>query len=60
MGADCVLVNTAIAAAADPVKMALAFSKAVEAAELARQAGPRAPRMMADASSPLTGFLWKE
>jgi thiazole synthase len=60
MGADCVLVNTAIAAAADPVKMALAFSKAVEAAELARQAGPRAPRTTADASSPLTGFLWKE
>jgi thiazole synthase len=60
MGADCVLVNTAIAAAADPVKMAMGFAKAVEAAVLAREAGPRAPRMTADASSPLTGFLWKE
>ena len=58
MGADCVLVNTAIAAAADPVKMALAFARAVDAAELARAAGPRAPRAAADASSPLTGFLW--
>lgn len=59
MGADCVLVNTAIAAAADPVKMAQGFARAIEAAELARDAGPRAPRPTADASSPLTGFLWQ-
>jgi len=59
MGADCVLVNTAIAAAADPEKMALGFARAIEAAELARAAGPRAPRPTADPSSPLTGFLWE-
>jgi thiazole synthase len=60
MGADCVLVNTAVATAADPVKMAQGFARAIEAAELARDAGPRAPRGTADASSPLTGFLWEE
>jgi thiazole synthase len=59
LGADCVLVNTAIAAAADPVGMARAFSKAVEAAEEGLAAGPRAARLSADASSPLTGFLWQ-
>ena len=58
MGADFVLVNTAIAAAADPVKMANAFAKAVSAAEEALDAGPRAPQNAASASSPLTGFLW--
>lgn len=58
LGADCVLVNTAIAAAADPVGMAKAFAKAVQAAEEGLAAGPRAPRATADASSPLTGFLW--
>ena len=58
MGADCVLVNTAIAAAADPAKMATAFAKAVSAAEDALDAGPRAPQHAASASSPLTGFLW--
>lgn len=58
MGADCVLVNTAIASAADPVKMAGAFAKAVIAAEEALDAGARAPQRTANASSPLTGFLW--
>lgn len=58
LGADCVLINTAIAAATDPVKMACSFARAVEAAELARDAGPRAPHATASASSPLTGFLW--
>ena len=59
MGADCVLINTAIAAAKDPVKMACAFAKAVQAAEEARDATPRAPRSTATASSPLTGVLWE-
>ncbi len=58
MGADCVLINTAIAAAADPVRMACAFAKAVAAAEEALDAGPRSPQRAASASSPLTGFLW--
>lgn len=40
MGADAVLVNTAVAAAKDPVKMATAFARAIEAAELALAAEP--------------------
>lgn len=57
LGADAVLVNTAIAIAADPVKMAEAFKLAVRAAELARAAGPGGESRLARASSPLTGFL---
>jgi len=57
MGADAVLVNTAIAAAGDPVKMARAFRLAVEAAEAAREAEPILEKSTAAASSPLTGFL---
>lgn len=57
LGADAVLVNTAIAIAADPVKMALAFKMAVESAEMAREAGPGGESRLARASSPLTGFL---
>lgn len=57
MGADAVLVNTAIATAADPVEMAAAFKLAVEAGRKAYAAGPRAPSRTAEASSPLTGFL---
>jgi len=57
MGADAVLVNTAIATAKDPVKMAQAFKLAVEAAELAKDAQPREKIKAASASSPLTGFL---
>jgi thiazole synthase len=57
LGADAVLVNTAIAIATDPVKMAIAFKLAVEAAVAAREAGPGGESRMARASSPLTGFL---
>ncbi len=57
IGADAVLVNTAIAVAADPEKMALAFRLAVESAMLSREAGPGEKREQANASSPLTGFL---
>jgi thiazole synthase len=57
LGADAVLVNTAIAIAEDPVRMARAFRAAVEAAELARLAGPGDMVEQARASSPLTGFL---
>jgi thiazole synthase len=62
MGADAVLVNTAIASAADPIAMAEAFRLGVEAGRLAREAGlaraeagDGAPR--ASATSPLTAFL---
>jgi len=58
MGADAVLVNTAIAAAEDPVAMAAAFRMGVEAGARARDAGlaGRAPAG-ASATSPLTSFL---
>jgi thiazole synthase len=57
MGADAVLVNTAIASAAHPVRMAHAFKLAVEAGRMGYVAG-RAPELpIAAASSPLTGFL---
>ncbi len=57
MGADAVLVNTAIAIAGDPVAMARAFAKAVEAGREARLARPGASSVAAVASSPLTSFL---
>jgi len=57
MGADAVLVNTAIATADDPVRMAEAFKLAVEAGRIAYESGPAAAGERASASSPLTGFL---
>lgn len=60
IGADAVLVNTAIATAADPVMMAIAFKQAVEAGRTAYLSGPGAASKAASASSPLTGFLRNE
>ena len=57
MGADAVLVNTAIAMADDPVAMARAFKLAVEAGRTAYIAGLGAKSDFANASSPLTAFL---
>lgn len=61
LGADACLVNTAIAVAGDPVAMARAFAKAVEAGREAYEAGLCVPAaaedMTASASSPLTAFL---
>jgi len=57
MGADAVLVNTAIAVANDPVKMAEAFKLSVEAGRLAFEAQLGAQLNVAEASSPLTSFL---
>lgn len=57
MGADAVLVNTALAVARDPVSMAEAFRWAVAAGRQAYRAGLAAVRDQADASSPVTGFL---
>ncbi|CDH25100.1 thiazole synthase [Xenorhabdus bovienii] len=57
MGADAVLVNTAIAVAHNPIKMALAFKTAIEAGELSHQAGVASQKSHAEASSPLTDFL---
>jgi thiazole synthase len=58
LGADAVLVNTAIAAAADPVAMGRAFKLGVEAGRLAYEAGRAATGTTeARATSPLTSFL---
>ena len=57
MGADAVLVNTAIAIASIPVRMADAFKKAVEAGRDAFETGLATQRITAEPSSPLTGFL---
>jgi thiazole synthase len=59
MGASAVLVNTAVATARDPIMMAKAFGTAVEAGRAAYLAGPGAVREYANASSPLTGFLYE-
>lgn len=57
LGADAVLVNTALAVSPDPARMAAAFKKGVEAGREAYLAGIGAERRQAEASSPLTGFL---
>ena len=57
MGADAVLVNTAMAVASDPKRMARAFAMAVKAGREAYEIGVPSLRFTAEASSPLTGFL---
>ena len=57
MGADAVLVNTALADAMDHGAMARAFAMATEAGRMAYRAGLGPQRTEAEASSPLTGFL---
>lgn len=57
LGADAVLVNTAIAVARDPNRMALSFRMAVEAGRAAFEVGVAAPLESASATSPLTAFL---
>jgi thiazole synthase len=57
LGAEAVLVNTAIGTAGDPAAMAAAFRLAVEAGRAGRRAGLPAVSTGASASSPLTGFL---
>jgi thiazole synthase len=54
LGADGVLLNTGVAHAKDPVKMAAAMQHALEAGRLAYQAGRIAKKRYASASSPLT------
>ena len=58
LGADAVLVNTAIAIAGNPVNMALAFKLAVQAGRLAFESRLAKPVQHAIASSPLTQFLY--
>src|ERR1700722_17366595 len=57
LGADGVLINTALAAARDPARMARAFRDAVEAGRTAWEVGLAAPSRTANPTSPLTGFL---
>lgn len=57
LGFDGILMNTAIAAASDPVKMATAMKHAVEAGRLAFEAGRMPRKLYATASSPLEGVL---
>ncbi len=57
MGADAVLVNTAIATSTDPIQAGRAFGLAVQAGRLARLAQLAGEKEYAEASSPLTGFL---
>jgi len=57
LGADAVLVNTAIAIAPDPGGMARAFALAVQAGRMAWEIGLGEERTEASATSPLTGFL---
>ncbi len=57
LGCDGVLMNTAIAAAKDPIKMAEAMKRAVEAGRLAYLAGRMARKLYADPSSPLGGLI---
>jgi thiazole synthase len=58
LGCDGVLMNTAIAAARDPVLMASAMRKAIEAGREAFLAGRMAPKRFASASSPLEGLFF--
>ena len=57
LGADGILMNTAVAAADDAEKMALAMKFAVDAGRLAFEAGRMEKRLYASASSPLTGVV---
>jgi thiazole synthase len=57
LGADAVLINTAIAVATDPDRMAIAFKKAVEAGRDAYEMGLAAQLDFASPTSPLTAFL---
>ncbi|EKV32080.1 Thiazole biosynthesis protein ThiG [Caenispirillum salinarum AK4] len=57
LGCDGVLMNTAIAGAKDPIKMAKAMKLAIEAGRLSYQAGRMPKKMYADPSSPLAGLI---
>lgn len=57
LGADAVLMNTAIAEAKDPAKMATAMKLAIEAGRLAYVAGRMPRRLYASASSPIEGVV---
>lgn len=57
LGADAVLVNTAIAVASDPSRMAVAFQQAVKAGRTAYELGLAMPQWQASPTSPLSAFV---
>ena len=57
LGADAVLMNTAIAGAKDPIAMAEAMKYAIDAGRLAYKAGRIPRKLYATASSPIEGML---
>ena len=57
LGCDGLLMNTGVAGADDPVKMAKAMRLAVEAGRLAFEAGRIPMKLYASASSPMTGII---
>ena len=57
LGADAVLINTAMAVCDDPIRMAKAFCKAVQAGREAFEIGMATTSRTAQATSPLTAFL---
>ena len=59
LGCDAVLMNTAVAKAADPVRMAEAVGLAARAGRAAYLAGPMQPRFLAGPSSPTEGVPWR-
>ncbi|HEX4619667.1 MAG TPA: thiazole synthase [Steroidobacteraceae bacterium] len=59
LGFDAVLINTAVAQAANPVAMAAAFAQAVEAGRAAHLAGPIEPRDFAAPSTPVVGQAFR-
>lgn len=58
LGFDGVLLNTAVAMAGDPVAMAAAFARAIEAGRAGFEAQPMAPRDLAEPSTPIAGRAW--
>lgn len=60
IGYDGILLNTAVAKAGDPVKMARGFALAIEAGRLAFHAGAMEPRDMAVPSTPVLGLAFSE
>ncbi|WP_428699620.1 thiazole synthase [Stappia sp.] len=60
LGFDAVLLNTAVAKAGDPVAMADAFARAIEAGRIGFTAGPMEPRDMAAPSTPVLGKAFLE
>jgi thiazole synthase len=60
LGYDAALLNTAVALAGDPVAMAQAFARAVEAGRIGFLAKPMSPRDLAEPSTPIIGRAFDE